>query len=81
MNAPRTILVTFAGRRDRMELLARYADAAIQLGLIDEWHVWDFARNAEDRAWLRSLFPATQVTPSFGLNISSRRGRGTGRST
>ncbi len=67
MTVQRTILVTFAGRRDRMQLLARYADAAIRRGLIDEWHVWDFARNDADRAWLRSLFPATQVTPSHTL--------------
>ena len=48
MGEQRTILVTFAGRRDRMQLLTRYVGAAIERGLIDEWHVWDFARNADD---------------------------------
>lgn len=60
----KAILVTFAGRRDRMELLTRYVDQAIKEGLIDEWHVWDFSRNPADARWLRQRFPVTQVTPS-----------------
>jgi len=63
----KTILVTFAGRRDRMELLARYVEAAIERGLIDEWHVWDFARNASDALWLQERFPVVQATPNYGL--------------
>jgi len=65
MTTQRTILVTFAGRRDRMELLTRYAEAAIERGLIDEWHVWEFARNDADRDWLRERFPVVQATPNF----------------
>ena len=67
MGAQKTILVTFAGRRDRMQLLTRYVDEAIERGLIDEWHVWDFARNADDSAWLRERFPVTQATPNSSL--------------
>ena len=67
MPRQRTILITFAGRRDRMELLTRYVDRAIEAGVIDEWHVWDFSRNAADALWLRSRFPTTQVTPSHSL--------------
>jgi hypothetical protein len=63
----RTILLTFAGRRDRMTLLTYYVERAIELGLIDEWHVWDFTRTLEDRAWLRQRFPVTQATPSNSL--------------
>ena len=63
----RTILVTFAGRRDRMGVLSRYVQAAIALGLIDEWHVWDFSRNREDAQWLREKFPVAQTTPNYGL--------------
>ncbi|THD45488.1 MAG: hypothetical protein E7774_08115 [Bradyrhizobium sp.] len=65
---PRTILVTFAGRRDRMRLLTRYVDAAIARGLIDEWHVWEFARNPEDTRWLRERFPTAQATPNNSLD-------------
>jgi hypothetical protein len=67
MGKPRTILVTFAGRRDRMRLLTRYVEAAIARGLIDEWHVWEFARNAEDTRWLRERFPLAQTTPNNSL--------------
>lgn len=64
MKKRKTILVTFAGRRDRMGLLARYVDAAIARGLVDEWHVWQFARNDADIRWLRETFPAVQATPN-----------------
>ena len=64
MSRDRVVLVTFAGRRDRMALLTNYVERAIERGLIDEWHVWEFARDPEDSRWLRGLFPATQVTPS-----------------
>src|SRR5947209_1066751 len=67
MSGQRTILVTFAGRRDRMQLLTRYAAAAIDAGLIDEWHVWDFTRTVEDAQWLRQMFPDVQTTPSHTL--------------
>ncbi|MDB5543105.1 MAG: hypothetical protein JWO64_254 [Hyphomicrobiales bacterium] len=67
MDPQRTILVTFAGRRDRMQLLTRYVTAAMDAGLIDEWHVWDFTRNAQDAAWLRERFPVVQTTPSHTL--------------
>jgi hypothetical protein len=67
MKKQRTILVTFAGRRDRMELLTRYAGAAIERGLIDEWHVWEFSRTPEDARWLREKFPAAQATPNNSL--------------
>jgi tetratricopeptide (TPR) repeat protein len=60
----RIILVTFAGRRDRMELLIRYATEAIARGLINEWHIWDFTRDPADAEWLRKCFPYVQVTPS-----------------
>ena len=60
--------MTFAGRRDRMQLLTRYVGAAIERGLIDEWHVWDFARNAEDSLWLRDRFPVLQATPNNSLD-------------
>ncbi|MFI6172447.1 hypothetical protein ACIBCN_37105 [Nocardia sp. NPDC051052] len=56
------ILVTFAGRRDRMALLAGYVGEAIRRNLIDEWHVWDFSRNDDDGRWLASRFPTVGRT-------------------
>ncbi|MFI2231805.1 hypothetical protein [Nocardia testacea] len=57
------ILVTFAGRRDRMELLSRYVAEAMRRNLVDEWHVWNFARNDEDDKWLRDRFTVVGRTP------------------
>ncbi|MFD4402420.1 hypothetical protein ACFWPH_06600 [Nocardia sp. NPDC058499] len=57
------VLVTFAGRRDRMELLAGYVAEAMRRNLIDEWHVWDFCRNDDDRQWLSARFPVPGRTP------------------
>lgn len=50
------ILVTFAGREARMEILTRYIRAAMAEGLIDEWHVWDFTRSAADHQWVGREF-------------------------
>lgn len=50
------ILVTFAGRQQRMEILTQYIRKALEAGIIDEWHVWDFTRSANDRAWVTKEF-------------------------
>jgi hypothetical protein len=50
------ILVTFAGRQKRMEILTRYIHSAMDAGIIDEWHVWDFTRSPEDHEWVTREF-------------------------
>lgn len=50
------ILVTFAGREARMEILNKYVRRAMADGLIDEWHIWDFTRSAADHAWVTREF-------------------------
>lgn len=50
------ILVTFAGRQKRMEILTRYIRSAMDAGIIDEWHVWDFTRSREDHEWVTREF-------------------------
>lgn len=60
----KVILCTFAGRSDRMKILKKYVDVAIRRKLIDEWHIWDYSRTPEDRAWLQQNFSYIQVTPS-----------------
>jgi len=58
------ILITFAGRQTRFEILNRYIRRALELGIIDEWHVWDFTRSAEDHAWVTNEFgPARFMGP------------------
>ena len=49
-------LITFAGRQQRMEILTSYVKRAIEAGIIDEWHVWDFTRTATDREWVTREF-------------------------
>jgi hypothetical protein len=50
------ILITFAGRKSRMEILTQYINKAIEKGIVDEWHIWDFARSADDRQWVTDTF-------------------------
>lgn len=60
----RVIATTFAGRRDRMSLLVDHVVAAIDAGIVAEYHVWDYARADDDRHWLRtlpSLHPAIRL--------------------
>ena len=69
----KVILTTFAGRKDRMELLTWYANTAIERGIVDEWHVWDFTRQRSDALWLRQQFPSVRLTPSEGDEYFSTR--------
>ncbi|RWX75433.1 hypothetical protein EPK99_17165 [Neorhizobium lilium] len=50
------VLVTFAGRQQRMEILTSYVRKALERGLIDEWHIWDFTRAPEDHDWVSNEF-------------------------
>jgi hypothetical protein len=54
------ILTTFAGRQTRMEILTEYVHAAMDAGIIDEWHVWDFTRSQEDHEWVNRTFGAVR---------------------
>lgn len=59
---PKVILTCFAGRRRNMELLLMYTDRLHSMGLLDEMHIWDFSKSAEDSAWLGGAF---QRAPLF----------------
>jgi hypothetical protein len=50
------ILVTFAGREHRMQILNSYVRKAMADGLIDEWHIWDFTRSQADHEWVTREF-------------------------
>ncbi|MCZ3374378.1 hypothetical protein [Rhizobium sp. AG207R] len=50
------ILVTFAGRQKRMEILTHYIRQAMARGIIDEWHIWDFTRSQHDHEWVTQEF-------------------------
>lgn len=79
------ILVTFAGRQKRMEILTQYIRRALDLGIIDEWHIWDFTRSPDDHAWVTREFgparymgsqvpyqSAGSVTPSASFRTRAR---------
>lgn len=50
------VLVTFAGRQKRMEILNDYIREAMDRGIIDEWHIWDFTRSQNDHEWISREF-------------------------
>lgn len=52
----KVILITFAGREDRMSLLEAYISRLIEKGHIDEWHIWDFTRSTSDRKYIRQNY-------------------------
>lgn len=52
------ILITFAGRENRMQPQAAFAREILDRGLADEWHIWNFSRNPSDHAWLNRQFGA-----------------------
>lgn len=51
----KNIVLTCAGRRDRMSLLVSYMQDALTRGIIDEWHIWNYTATPEDDEWIQSL--------------------------
>lgn len=56
----KTIAITFAGRKDLMRNQVIYMKHLLDLQIIDEWHVWNFARNTADNEWLLLEFQNCQ---------------------
>src|SRR5665213_2846514 len=52
----KTIAITFAGRKDRMANQVKYMNEFLKADVFDEWHIWNFARNAHDNNWLINSF-------------------------
>ncbi len=55
------IVFTFAGREKTMTSQRKFMERAIERKQVDEWHIWDFARQPNDRAWLNSEFGDSKV--------------------
>jgi hypothetical protein len=64
------IAFTFAGRENMMSRQAVFMRRAVDLGHVDEWHIWNFARKDADRAWLEREFGEARVvlTENDSLN-------------
>jgi len=50
------IAFTFAGRKNRMLLQVDFMREALNTEAVDEWHIWDFARDDRDKKWLDDNF-------------------------
>ena len=51
----KVIATTFAGRQDRMSISIQYIIKAIEKGIVDEYHIWDFTKTESDKAWLQTV--------------------------
>lgn len=73
----KVILITFAGREDRMELLRTYTLKLLDKGLLDEWHIWDFTRNDSDREYICENYgPIQYIRPDAGYQQVSTLQKG-----
>jgi hypothetical protein len=62
----RRIAFTFAGRERMMRNQVIFVGRLLELGLLDEWHVWNFARRKEDEDWLQRTFGENATVYTFG---------------
>jgi hypothetical protein len=60
------IAFTFAGRQRTMRNQVIFVRRLLALGLLDEWHIWNFARKREDEQWLQRTFAEDVVVYTFG---------------
>lgn len=70
----RVIVTTFAGRKDRMDILVDYILVALQRGIVSEYHIWNYARSESDRTWVESLAgraPGLRVIKPSGVPYHS----------
>lgn len=49
------ICIVLAGREDRMSILMKYLNTALDKGYLDEVHVWENCRCDSDKLWVESL--------------------------
>lgn len=65
----RKIAFTFAGRQKTMSKQVEFMRRALELGYVDEWHIWNFARNQNDKAWLREEFGSSSTLLTGGESL------------
>lgn len=56
-----TIYTTFAGRRENLDIQMQYLDRLIDMGLINEVHMWDYTREVKDSIWIKRMFNIPSV--------------------
>ncbi len=65
-NRMKRIAFTFAGRQRMMRNQAVFVRRMLDLGLLDEWHVWNFARDTRDEDWLQRSFSEQLMVYTLG---------------
>jgi hypothetical protein len=63
----KNILTIFAGRKKNLEVLLCYLKKALELKILDEIHLWNYTRNKEDEAYIKTI-----------TNLKKSSGNGTG---
>lgn len=79
MDKERTIVTVFSGREDRMKVLMKYLQKALELKLIDEVHLWNYIRNHDDFEYItgtsnikRTSSTNYQYSPVFTNTASNK---------
>jgi hypothetical protein len=62
------IISVFSGRKANIEILRKYLSKALDLKIIDQVHFWNFARNINDEAYLKSISNLKRTSSSGGGN-------------
>lgn len=54
-NDPKIIITCFAGRKYNLDILLKYIDKLVELKKVDEVHLWNYTRNADDNTYVNNL--------------------------
>jgi len=66
---PRVIVMVFGGRRDRLWLLNAHLFYLMKMGLVSEYHLWDYTTDANDTKYLM------QTSSRFDVSLIQREGK------
>jgi len=59
------ILSVFAGRQPNLEILYKYLQKTLESHIIDEVHLWDYTKNADDARYLKSISNSMRTSSSI----------------
>jgi len=65
------IMTCFAGRRNVIPILFRYAVDLLKRNLVQKFHVWNYAQDPEDEEWLKQSI-STHRQPSAVLQMNTK---------
>ncbi len=68
MPLPKVVVTCFAGRKSCMTPLLHSIKKLIENGLVDEFHLWNYAKQNLDDAWLKDTF----TTHNQGLSLITK---------